>query len=1214
MKQKCRKWRFAVDRGGTFTDVIGLDPDNNYHVTKLLSDSPDYEDPSIEGIKRLLALGKEDKLPEEKIETIRFGTTIATNALLERKGGRVALFITKGFNDLLEIGNQARPELFDLCITKPSILYATVFEINERIDCTGNIITPPDVDELCKVTNLAIESGFDAVSIVFMHSWINPEHELICEEILKERGIENIFTSHKSMNTIKITGRGQSCATDAYLSPIISQYIKEISRTTGSIPIEFIRSSGRLVTPDDVMGKDFILSGPAGGVIAVAEIAKERDLKGAIGFDMGGTSTDVSRYDGEIEEIQERVISGIELKSDMLNIHTVASGGGSILWFDGQKLRAGPDSAGAFPGPACYGFGGPLTITDANLITGRLSPNDLPRCFGKTGKGSIDINIVKERFTLLAEEINKTSKTVMTPEEVALGFIRIANEKMALAIKEISVSKGYDVRDYSLICFGGAGSQHACQVAELLDMERIVIHPLASVMSAYGVCLSNPAKKSALSVLKDFDKTTIREIDLLFDKMILQLLHEGEKEETKIAVKREIDVRPKGAETYLTLDYACYDEILAGFMEKYKTLYGFLPENTLLEIAGIRVEVKYKERLFLPYYLNGDNKKFLNPVTYRFIHYQDASVKAPVYKSEHLPQNIPVKGPAIVADTMSVIVIDPGFEAAKEENGVIAIKRTSEKKQIIVKCEKEPDPVLLEVFNNIFSSIASEMGHTLRKTSISVNIRERLDYSCALFDQRGGLIANAPHIPVHLGSMSDTVQSLLKDFKKELKPGEIYLTNDPYRGGSHLPDLTVICPVFSDNEELIFFTAARGHHADIGGKTPGSLPPLSGSIHEEGVLIETMTVVKDGKFREYQIRDILLNNKYPVRNVEENIYDLKSQIASCQKGAKELGETIKKYGLPMVRAYMGHIQDNAEASIKRSLATYLKDNDPFIGEFEDFLDNETKIRVKITITGGASTPETLKATIDFTGTGQERKGENLNAPLSVTHSAVLYVLRLLTNDEIPLNSGCLKPVEIIAPEGTILNPLYPAPVAAGNVETSQRVVDVLLGAFDVAAASQGTMNNLLFEVEGDTPYYETIAGGSGASAECCGASGVQVHMTNTRITDPEILEHRHPDVMLEGFRLRKNSGGAGRRKGGDGIIREIKFLRPAALSIISERRKYSPYGLKGGASGKCGENLLIDSEGAVKNLPHRVVVNVNKGDKIVIKTPGGGGFGSRERG
>jgi 5-oxoprolinase (ATP-hydrolysing) len=1211
MSKSNRKWRFSVDRGGTFTDIVGLDPTGIFHTMKLLSSSDDYEDASIEGIRRIIGLRRGERLPEDGIEGIRLGTTVATNALLERKGGKVVLFITKGFSDLLEIGYQNRPDIFRLCIKKFPPVYSTVIEVDERMDSKGRVVKELDVQGLSLEIKKLEKRNIDSVAVVLLHSWINPDHEKLCETVLNEHGFSNIFLSHKTVNLIKVISRGQSTLVNAYLNPVVAQYMDGIKKDAGGIKIEFMQSNGTLSAPLSFTGKNALLSGPAGGAISVAEIAEEKGIKGVIGFDMGGTSTDVSRYDGEFKKRHEHVIGGIPLQIEMLDINTVAAGGGSILSFDGRKMTAGPESAGSYPGPACYGFDGPLTVTDANLITGRLAPQYFPKTFGPERNSSLNTDVVEEKFSLFTQEINSATGNPLSRQDTAIGFLRIANEKMAMAIKEISISRGFDVREYALVCFGGAGGQHACSIASLLDIDTIIIHPLSGVMSAYGIGLSKPAWKAEQTIMKTYNIEAHKELSYLFERMEEDVL--VEKKGTDYKIRREIDLRPKGAETFMTLEYDNFKKTVRNFKEQYEKLFGFSTADLTLEVVNLRVEIRETSEFLIPY--KEENKQtgtMPAPASYQNVYYAGGCMKTPLYMRENLPQLKKVKGPAIIIDSQFTVVVDPGFEAVIDTAGVIILTRIAKTHEIVSDSSGKPDPVLLEVFNNIFMGIATEMGLTLKSTAYSVNMKERLDFSCAIFDSYGNLAANAPHIPVHLGAMADTVKAILEDNRNTMRPGDIYLTNNPYRGGSHLSDMTVVCPVFSSSGELIFFTAARGHHSDVGGTTPGSMPPSACHIDEEGVLVDNFLLVRNGTFRESKIREILLSHRYPARNIPERISDFSAQIAACNKGMKELRQITARYGLDTVMHYMRFIQENSEYSVKKALHQFLKHSDTFCSIFEDYLDDGTSIKAAVMINGGCDPPETLKAVIDFSGTGKQHLTDNLNAPFSVTRSAVLYVLRTLIDRDIPLNSGCLKPVDIIIPKDTVLNPVYPAPVATGNVETSQRIVDVLLGVFGIAAASQGTMNNLLFEVEGESPYYETIAGGSGAIDGCPGASGVQVHMTNTRMTDPEILEFRHHGVRLEQFCLRKSSGGRGMYPGGSGVIREIKFLKPATVSILSERRAYAPYGAKDGEAGKKGVNLLKKAAGKTEELRSREVLKVNKNDSIVIETPGGGGYGKAE--
>lgn len=1203
------KWRFAIDRGGTFTDVVGISPSGRYRSLKLLSTSPTYRDSSIEGIRRMLNLRQGEPLPCERIEGIRFGTTVATNSLLERKGGRVALLITKGFADLLEIGYQDRPDIFSLCIEKPLPLVSRVLEVDERIDARGRVVKGLDKESLRSALK-KLRPQPHSVAVVLLHAWTNPQHEIRCREILREEGFGNVFLSHQASNLIKAVSRGQSTVVDAYLSLAVAQYLAGIERETEEIPLSFMQSDGTLSSAETFSGRKAILSGPAGGAIAVSGVAEETGCGKVIGFDMGGTSTDVCRFDGEFERVFEKRIGGIPLQSEMIDIITVAAGGGSILRFDGQRLTVGPDSAGAVPGPACYGFGGPLTVTDANLVTGRIVPEYFPKTFGPRGTAPLDVAAAKKGFSALAEEVDASLGTSFTIEGLAQGFLMVANEKMAQAIREISVSRGSDVRGYALLPFGGAGGQHACAIAGLLDMDTIVFHPLGPVMSALGIGLARPARKAVKTLLLPYDKDSHHKLSEVFGELAGRIQRECA---GGVDMRKEIDLRPHGAETFLTVTYCSFSETIADFHGRHERLFGFSIGDAPLEVVNARVEIREREAFFPS--CEGNTKPpedALSPVFCREMSEDAGVVRAPVFLRSSIPAGSVIDGPAFIVDKDTSLVIDPGFRAEQKESGVIVIRRAAMGQRNQALQSRGPDPVLLEVFHRLFMGVATEMGHTLQNTAHSVNMKERLDFSCALFDGSGDLVANAPHIPVHLGAMAEAVKGIIRSHGMDMKPGDLYLTNNPYQGGSHLPDMTVVCPVFSGTEEIIFFTAARGHHADVGGTTPGSMPAEASHVNEEGVLVDGLPLVRGGRFREKELRNVLLDHPHPVRNIEERIADLKAQIAACQKGMQEIHEIIGRHGLHTVLSYMRYIQENAEEAVRAALFRFHAGRG-FHSTFEDFLDDGTPIIASITIEAGDDPPRTVRARIDFSGTGAQHRSDNLNAPLSVTRSAVLYVLRCLIGCEIPLNSGCLRPVEIVVPEGTILNPRYPAPVASGNVETSQRVVDVLLGALGIAAASQGTMNNLLFQVDGEQPYYETIAGGSGGMEGCAGASGVQVHMTNTRMTDPEILEFRHPGVRIERFGLRRGSGGKGRFPGGRGVVREIRFLKPAAVSILSERRVHAPYGLLGGRPGKKGLNLLKNADGSIRSLGPRTVLRVKEDDSLVIKTPGGGGYGNPDQ-
>ena len=1203
------KWFFAVDRGGTFTDVIGIDSSNKIHTSKVLSESTLYDDSVIAGIRQILDLSPREKIPLEKIERVRIGTTVATNALLERKGSKTALLITSGFKDILEIGNQARPSLFDLSIVKPAQLYHSVTEIEERLDADGNIIRKLDEQKLeLDLTNL-YNSGIRSVAIVLMHSWNNSVHEERGYDIAKKVGFSNISISSRIMPLIKIVGRGQTTVVDSYLYPILSKYILSLKGELGDIPLEFMQSSGGLTTGKSLTGKDAILSGPAGGAIGSATVGEMNGLDSIIGFDMGGTSTDVSRYDGVFSRVTEVEAGGINFQASSLDIETVASGGGSLLWFDGQRLQVGPESAGAFPGPVCYGLGGQLAVTDANLILGRINPDFFPKVFGLEQNNKLDSERVRLEFEKLKNKINKSTKSSFSVEDLAKGFLDIANEKMAGAIKKVSVSRGYDVRNHALVCFGGAAPQHCCGIAKILGIKQIVIHPLSSLLSAYGIANAEQFRYGVKSLVEKFDSASHREvfseITSLESPLIEEVKNLGILSEN-IVIKRYLDLLVAGTDNPLTTPLTEYESMLASFGEKHKDLFGFSPSDNL-EIANVRVEVTGHRTKIGDASVDHSLAK-PKPIHYAEVHFDDNFVSTPLYSRESLPIGFEISGPAIIIDRNSTINIEPGFEASVNKLGHLIINQEFLQKS---QFSSERDAISLEIFNNLFMGIAEQMGFTLQNTAHSVNIKERLDFSCALFDGDGNLVANAPHVPVHLGAMSESVKSIISANKGKMKDGDYYLINNPHKGGSHLPDLTVIAPVFSGSTKPIFYTASRGHHADIGGITPGSIPPFSKTIHDEGIIIDNFLIVEKGKLREKEFEKILTSSENPARNIEERKHDINAQIAAVSKGIREIESMVEKYSLDTVQSYMKYIRENSAEAMSDALEDYIRDDNQE-KEYEDFLDDGSKISVKIKIVEKESSNHPFHAIVDFSGTDSQMDN-NLNAPVAVTKAAVLYVFRLLIDKDIPLNSGCLDQIEIIIPKGSLLNPNDDAAVVGGNVETSQRVTDVLLGALGIAAASQGTMNNFVFGSEDNSgkQYYETIAGGSGAIDGFPGASAVQVHMTNTRSTDPEILEHRFREIRLEKFEIRRNSGGRGQYKGGDGVIREISFLEPRKVSIVSERRKIPPYGASGGESASCGENILRQVSGEEINLGGKVERVIESGETVIIRTPGGGGFGSK---
>jgi len=1204
------KWFFAVDKGGTFTDIIGIDPHNKIHTSKIPSESSLYLDPVVQGIRSILNLSEDDKIPSHKIERIRIGTTVATNALLERKGSNTVLLITRGFGDLLEIGNQARPELFDLAINKPEQLYSSVLEVHERLDAKGNIIQDLDETRLEKDLKALPSSEIASLAIVLMHSWKNPIHEEKCYEIAKKAGFENVSISSKLMPTIKIVGRGQTTVVDSYLSPILREYILLLKSELGDISVEFMQSSGGLTDGLMLTGKDAILSGPAGGAIGSASVGKINNYNSVIGFDMGGTSTDVSRYDGNYSRIMEIEAGGINFQTSSLDIKTVAAGGGSKIWFDGRKLQVGPESSGAVPGPVCYGLNGDLAITDANLVLGRINPDFFPSVFGSEQNQKLSREETEKEFRLLCSKVNETTQSNLSVEELAIGFVDIANEKMAAAVKEISVSRGYDVRNHVLVCFGGAAPQHCCGIARILGIKKIVIHPLSSLLSAYGIANAEQFRYGIKSMVTKFDSesysTAVSELESMQPALVEELESLGI-ESRHIVSNHLLDLRVAGTDNSITIPVSEIDEMNSRFKEKHRDLFGFYPVGEL-EIENARLEVTGSRKTIDESSLVSNSSKS-EPIDYCEVYFDKKFIDTPIYSKDSLPSGFKLFGPAIIHDPNSTVVIDPGFRASINEFGHIIIDQ-EELSNLQVSADK--DPISLEIFSNLFMSVAEQMGYTLQNTAHSVNIKERLDFSCAIFDSEGNLVANAPHVPVHLGAMGESVKSIILSNEGKMKDGDFYLINNPHKGGSHLPDLTVIAPVFSGSKKPIFYTASRGHHADIGGITPGSIPPFSTTIQDEGIIIDNFRIVDSGKLMEKEFEHLLSSSKYPARNMEERKFDINAQIAAVRKGIMEIESLISKYSLPTVKSYMQYIREDSAGAISDALADYLSGDQSKESTFEDFLDDGSKITVKIKITEDDSRYPPCRAIVDFTGTSPQMEN-NLNAPIAVTKAAVLYAFRLLVNRNIPLNSGCLDQIDIVIPDGSLLNPSENAAVVGGNVETSQRITDVLLGALGIAAASQGTMNNFVFGSADNTgkQYYETIAGGSGAIDGSDGASGVQVHMTNTRATDPEILEHRFNEIRLDSFRIRKDSGGLGKNKGGDGIVREITFLEPRKVSIVSERRKIPPYGMSGGEPASCGRNSLITNSGEEIDLGGKSERIVESGERIIIRTPGGGGFGSK---
>ena len=1197
------KWQFWIDRGGTFTDIIGRNPEGKISTHKLLSENPQqYSDAAIQGIRDLLSLKSYDQIPLDKIDLIKMGTTVATNALLERNGERTLLAITKGFGDILRIGYQQRPNLFALDIKLPDMLYSEIEEIDERVDIHGNIIKKLDKSGTEVKLKKAFDNGYRSIAIVLLHGYRYQKHENQINLIAKKIGFEQISVSHQVSPLMKIVPRGDTTVIDAYLSPILRRYVNQFENALGTEKkdkgkLMFMQSNGGLTDAHFFQGKDAILSGPAGGVVGMVKTGEKAGFKKLIGFDMGGTSTDVCHYNGDYERTLETQVAGVRLRAPMMLINTVAAGGGSILHFDGSRYRVGPDSAGANPGPACYRNGGPLTVTDCNVMLGKLNPELFPKVFGKNANQQIDVNIVKEKFNVLAKEISNATKKAVSPIEVAEGFLSIAIECMANAIKKISVQRGYDVSKYTLSCFGGAGGQHACLVADSLGMKKIHLHQYAGVLSAYGIGLADSRTINDLAIELNLNKDIIESLSIQFnnlkkqgrEEMVAQNLNSE-----KLRYSSRIYLRYEGSDSALAVRFSEYQKIKSNFENIHKARFGFISPEKLLIVESIQVEVSCPSE-HVESKNNKRTKRDTSSLARLNVVMNGDSNPTSFYHRNNISTHDKLIGPAVIIEDTSTIVIEPGWQARINNNFDLILERT-EKKQRMSAIGTKVDPVMLEIFNNLFMNVAEQMGTVLENTASSVNIKERLDFSCALFSPTGDLVANAPHVPVHLGSMSESIKTIIRENNKTMMPGDAFLINAPYNGGTHLPDITLIKPVYDEQEEeVIFYVATRGHHADIGGTVPGSTPAYSKHIKEEGILIDNFTLVSKGVFLEEEIYNLLSSGDFPARNIKQNIADLKAQVASAEKGAQELLGVIQNYGLKVVHAYMQHVQDNAEESVRRILDV-ISDS-----SFTYKMDDGYQVSVAISVD-----KKKRSATIDFTGTSHQHPS-NFNAPSAICHAAVLYVFRCLVDDNIPLNAGCLKPLKLIIPEHSMINPEYPAAVIAGNVETSQYIVDTLFGALGVVAASQGTMNNFTWGND-RIQNYETICGGSGASAEQDGCSAVHTHMTNSRLTDPEVLEWRFP-VRLESFSIRNNSGGDGIHKGGDGVDRRIRFLESMTVNMIAGHRVVPPYGIEGGKPGAVGKNYVIHRDTRITELGTKGQIEVVKDDVFVLKTPGGGGYG-----
>jgi 5-oxoprolinase (ATP-hydrolysing) len=1207
-----QRWEFWIDRGGTFTDIVARRPDGQLIAHKLLSDNPRaYRDAAVAGIRQLLKLEPGQAIPANRIRAVRLGTTVATNALLERKGEPTVLVITRGFADALRIAYQNRPRIFDRRIELPQLLYDRVIEADERITAHGEVLTPLDEDAIRQHLKKAHDDGFRSVAIVCMHGYRYPQHEQKIGALARESGFTQVSESHRTSPLMKLVSRGDTTVVDAYLSPILQRYVSEVAAELTGVKLLFMQSNGGLTDAASFRGKDSILSGPAGGIVGMARTARNAGFGKVIGFDMGGTSTDVSHYAGTFEREYETQVAGVRMRAPMLSIHTVAAGGGSVLNFDGSRYRVGPDSAGADPGPACYRNGGPLTLTDANVLLGRIQAENFPHVFGETGDQPLDTETTRAQFEGLARKITEETGDRRGPEQVAAGFVEIAVANMANAIKKISVQRGYDVTEYVLNVFGGAGGQHACAVADALGMSKVLIHPLAGVLSAYGIGLADIVAMREQAVEAPLTEALITELPQILRPLEqdarAEVQAEGGVPAERVSAAHRAHLRYEGTDTAVIVPAGSLAQMTAAFEAEYSRRFSFLtPDKTIL-VEAVSVEV------------TGAQEDETADTTVRSADSADPGGRPPGTPRRKQPQPQPVRmftldawadvdlfpraalqpgqavtGPAIIAEELATTVVEPGWQATVTDRGDLLLERTTprpDRAEVTTKA----DPVLLEIFNNLFMSVAEQMGVRLQATAQSVNIKERLDFSCAVFDARGGLIANAPHMPVHLGSMGESIKMVIQR-NPDIRRGDVYVLNDPYHGGTHLPDITVVTPVWApDHDEIWFYVAARGHHAEIGGISPGSMPSASTRVEEEGVLIDNWLLVQDGRLNEAGTINLLKTAMHPSRDPATNMADLRAQIAANEKGIEELRNMVDHFGLDVVRAYMGHVQENAAESVRRVI-TALHD-----GHYDYELDNGAHIKVTVTVD-----TEDRTATIDFTGTSGQLK-DNFNAPSSVAMAAVLYVFRTLVDDDIPLNSGCLQPLNVIIPPGTMLSPAYPAAVAAGNVETSQVVTGALYAALGVMAEGSGTMNNVTFGND-RYQYYETVASGSGAGDGFDGADVVQTKMTNSRLTDPEVLEWRYP-VLLESYRIRPGSGGAGRWHGGNGGVRRLRFNQPMTVTTLTGHRRVPAFGLAGGQPGALGRHWIEHPDGTVTPMKGCDSVPARPGDVFVIQTPGGGGYG-----
>ena len=1196
------RWQFWIDRGGTFTDIVARAPDGRLSTLKLLSQNPGrYRDAAIAGIKTALGLKLEAPIPPGTVEAVKMGTTVATNALLERRGERTLLVVNRGFADALRIGNQTRPRLFDLDIRLPSMLYERVVEIGGRVAIDGSEIEPLDEEGAAQAFAEARAAGISACAIVLMHAWKYPEHERRLAALARAAGFTQVSASHAVSALLRLIPRGDTTVVDAYLSPILRRYVDQVAAELEGVRLYFMQSSGGLADAAGFQGKDAILSGPAGGIVGAARTASAAGFDRIISFDMGGTSTDVALYAGEFERAFETQVAGVRMRAPMMAINTVAAGGGSILHFDGARYRVGPDSAGADPGPACYRRGGPLTVTDANVCLGKIQPAHFPAIFGPSADQPLDAAVVGAKFAVLADEIARATGRTQEPRDVAEGFLRVAVGNMANAIKQVSVQKGHDATQFALQCFGGAGGQHACLVADELGMETVFIHPYAGVLSAYGMGLADQTFMREQAVEVPFAADEMPGLETLAARLAVEaraaLAAQGADPE-RIEVRHVLHLRYAGTDTALIVPYGAPDRVVPVFTAAHRARFGFATPERPIIVEALAVEASFAGEPVRETSVpgrDGSGDGGPDAVDKIILWTGGAEHVAPVFDRSDLRAGDRIPGPALIREANATTVIEPGWRAEVTHLDHLLLRRTEPRATRVAAGSAKPDPVLLELFNNLFMNVAEQMGAVLQNTSLSVNIKERLDFSCAVFDAEGRLVANAPHIPIHLGAMGESVQTVLRLRRATLKPGDVVTLNNPYNGGTHLPDVTVITPVFdAAGHDILFFVANRGHHADIGGITPGSTPPASRTLEEEGVVLDNFLLVDGGQFREAEFRDVLAGATYPARSPDVNVADIKAQIAANEKGVQELRGVVARFGLEVVQAYMRHVMDNAEESVRRVIDR-IGD-----GSFAYRMDDGSPLRVALTVNHQART-----ATVDFTGTGAQRN-DNFNAPPAVARSAVLYALRSLVGSDIPLNDGCLKPIRLVIPPGTFLSPKPGAAVVAGNTETSQAVVNALLGAVGALACSQATMNNFIFG-DATRQYYETICGGAGAGPGFDGTSAVHTHMTNTRMTDPEVLELRYP-VRLEAFAIRRGSGGAGRWRGGDGAVRRIRFLEPMTAVIVSSRRNIAPFGLAGGADGALGRQWVERSNGSRHAMTGTDRTELAPGDVFVIETPGGGGY------